>query len=224
MKITTVATVDDDAAAQDAMAHKIKDLLGANPVKISGPRLNPDVLLERMIDQGIQAAIVDFKLTLRGYSEYDGIDFVSNLTSAGIPAVLATSYPSTEKLIWNGQNVPAVIRKGMIGRDLKSAVDSAELRSHGYYSLDTKPERTVVRVTSVDYEEVGLVVPAFSSEQFILVRRSELEARLGCTVADDSRFLADVNIGANSIDRLFLSNLEQMELPDDEWISKLFRA
>ncbi|HDS1223182.1 hypothetical protein B9Y76_01550 [Stenotrophomonas maltophilia] len=224
MKFNSVATVDDDSAAQEMMADKIQDLLEAKPVVITGPRLDPDALVTRMRDQEIDAAIIDYKLTLRGYSEFDGIDFVSKLTLAGIPAVLATSYPYSEKYIWCGRNVPAVIKKGSIGRDLRAAVDSAELRSRGYFSVETKPERTVIRVTSVDYDEVGLVIPAFSSEQFILVSRSKLEHELACDVNDDFRFLAEVNIGAKNSDSIFISNLEKMEFPNDEWIASLFHS
>jgi hypothetical protein len=224
-QLSKIATVDDDGGARETMAEKIHDLFNAEPVLVDEKKLSPDRLLQIMTENGIEAAIVDSKLSVGGYSQFDGIDFVADLTGRKIPAVLASSYPPRDKLIWHGRDIPAVVEKGNLGSSLVDAMQSAVARSYDFFTPETKPETTIVRITALDDDddEVGLIIPAFSPTKFLLVGREELKKRLGRDLIEGLRFFAEVNIGAKSVDGLYLSNLSEAPELEDKY-AKLLRS
>jgi hypothetical protein len=205
------------------MAEKIHDLFDAEPVRVDEKRLSPGRLLEIMAENDVEAAIVDFQLGVGGYSAFDGIDFVSGLTERRVPAILASRYPLREKLIWHGRDIPAVVEKGNLGGTLVEAMQLAVARSYDFFTAEAKPETTIVRIASLDDDDAELIIPAFSSSKLLRVGRKNLEGKLGRKPIEGLRFFAEVNIGAKSVDGLYLSNIS--EAPElEEKYAKLLRS
>ena len=222
-QLSKIATVDDDENAREAMAEKIHDLFSAEPVLVDEKKLSPNRLLQIMTENEIEAAIVDSKLSVGGYSTFDGIDFVAGLTERKVPAVLASSYPPRDKLIWYGRDIPAVVEKGNLTSGLVEAMRSAVARSFDFFTPETKPETTIVRVTALDDDDVGLIIPAFSPSKLLMVGRRGLEERLGRGLSDGLRFFAEVNIGAKSVEGLYLSNISAAPELEEKY-AKLLRS
>ena len=224
MNLNRIAAIDDDASNRASMADWIDNLFGAESVQLENAPVTTKSIADWVRECKIDAVIIDHKLTRNGYSLSNGLVIASELALLKIPTVLATSYERSEikEYVWYGRDVPAVVRKGNYESELPSAMELAfGYVQGGVFTRETEPFPTIVRVDSLDEDEAGLIISAFSPEQGILVRRAELKVRLGCEIQIDLRFLAETNIGAASSDDLYLSNLRVVDQLDKEYAAML---
>jgi len=213
MSLQRVAIIDDQIYGRETVAGWVEDLFDARPIPFEGPLSNPEELLTWIRSQQIDAVIIDHKLNNSGYSEHDGLHIAATLFERRMPTVLATSYErkNIKSYVWYGGKVPSVVRKGLLQATLPQAMELAQLRIQGKHTQWTEPYPTIVRINSVDKDEVGLIISAFSPHDGILVDRQELQDRLHCTLSEGLRFGADVNIGARTSEELYLENLRKLD-------------
>lgn len=204
-------TVDDDPRAHVHIADWIGNLFANSEAVAATDRIaSAEDLIERVKRDHFDGVVVDYKLRAANYCPVDGLELVSALFDAGIPAVLASSYPLSDiqEYVWYGGKAPAVVQKGHLEQHLRDAFQLSILRLRGKHTAQTKPYPALVRVLSVDDREVGLIIPAFDPDEGLLVDREKLVERLpGVELVKDLRFIADTNIGAASREQIYLENL-----------------
>jgi hypothetical protein len=197
------------------MAESIWDVFEAEAVLIDNAPVEIGSLIARVRRDNIDAVIVDYKMRVGGYSLLDGIDVVAALVDEGIPAVLATSFSDStiDKFVWHGSKIPAFVSKGDLRDTLGQAMEAALLWVTGKFTAATEPYPTVVRICALDDSEVGLMISGYSAKKAIMVKRAGLAQRLGAVpLVDGLRFMADVNLGAEHIETLYVK--DPRPLPD----------
>jgi hypothetical protein len=94
--------------------------------------------------------------------------------------------------------------------DPDSFVDGLSLcidEFNGDFRQNRKPSRTLVRVEEVEKDVVYLVVPGFSQQDVIRIRRGDLPRSIDEIVGKGrTRLHAFVNLGAETEDELFFEN------------------
>lgn len=210
--------VDDQVNSRATAADWIVNTFGeGEAISQDEPLPSLDALLRRVARDRIDAVVLDYKMA-RNYAPANGMILANQLFDARIPSVILSTYveQGLPDFIWFGAKVPAVLSRSELHRGLADAVALARIRVQGQHSPQTLPSRTVVRIDSIDDEDVGLLIPGYRSDGK-LVKRRELQMRLpGVELNVSLRFMAQVNLGAPSLDQLYVTDLELAPELDEE--------
>lgn len=213
-----ILVVDDQVNSRDNVADWVVNTFGNDQaIRQVDPLQSVDALLERVRRDGIDAVTLDYKMA-RNYSPVDGMELAIRLFDAKIPSVIVSSYVESglPKYFWRGAKIPAILARSELSSGLAGAVERARARIQGRHSPQTLPSRTLVRILSIDENEVGLLIPAYRATDGKLVEREELRARLpNVDLQVGLRMMAQVNLGAPNLDQLFVTDLELAPDLDD---------
>ena len=214
-----VAVVDDDPHSRDVAAGWISEF-GDEPVVFAEAEGTLDDWVAAIVSARCDAAFVDYRLSMLGYASFSGAQLASNLTCRNIGAVLLTTYRRDGIVDFPqyGRRIGFVLQKSQLddesyGTALGTAIDLAA----GKVLPDQEPFRTLVRVDSVEGDNDFVIVPALSFGEGLRVSRSFLSASLGGDVAEGTRFLADVNIGARTADSVFVDAPRKLDKLSEEY-------
>ena len=202
--ITKVAVIDDKKEARKSLAEYVIDAR-LQPIIHDLPFESLDVFLARVRDTA-DAAVCDHHLSPGNYAKFKGAEAVATLYRAHIPALLVTAYQNSGPEIRPcRREIPLVLpslgwEPEMIHVGFKMCLDEF----NHIYTLERRPQRTILRVEDVD-EDSGIlyvVIPAWDTRLVINIPAIMLPERIG-PIKAGSRLLAVVNVGAKDESELY---------------------
>lgn len=209
MSLQRIAAIDDQAPNVEMLVNAIHDFLEAEAVPFDRLPATPESVSAWVRDARIDAVLIDQDLRKGNYSTTTGMDIAAELFRQRCPTVLTTMHRMADLPdgIWYRRYLPAFLPKDrlvMVEQAMKSAVAEIE----GYVAPERKAYRTVVRVDDVHRNDTSLIVAAYNPNEWISVTTEELARRIGKMPVSGMRFMAEVNIGAETGDQLFISEVE----------------
>jgi hypothetical protein len=214
--IERVHLIDDDPHVRHGYRYSVEDL-ELNADEVTGPIGSFDELL-RSFDTTRDAAICDFQLTTKNYSNHNGDELVSRLYSRNIPAVLCTRWAGhlPDQVRYRRRSIPVVLNPSELSSDsIAEAFNTCTKEFAGNFADSRRPWRTLIRVESCERAgttqlrlnviipawdpQVGLtfVVPATDSDAI-----RHISERIGD--GDVIRAFGQVNLGAETPDDLYI--------------------
>ena len=208
---------------------------GLYPVIISegdGVFQTPDDLLARVRFEGGTAAICDHRLAQTQFAQFTGAEFVANLFVERIPGVLLSTFAAIDgdtSIRLHRANIPYIIRRNNLDPDeIVRGLERCKAELAGNIPPERMPRRTLVRVVNVSMEGSTPVVDAI-----IHTWNPDLAIRFPMAVIDDPsilqmlnqgldaelRLFAQVNVGCQDDDELFLKAFEFAPEPDIEQLT-----
>ena len=223
----TVAVVDDVDEDADLTASLVSEA-GFVPVVIP-----PTPSVERLLDlirKDARALICDHRLGGRANVSYYGAEVVAKSNEIKIPAVLITTYADVEShsiRLWRS-HIPRLLRRGRESDPdaIFEALVQAGEEAEGRYQDNRVAYRTVVRIE--DVRTVGgtrvadVVVSAWNPSEVVEIPLSLIGSH--ATKTDEelrgSRFMAYVNIYADTADELYFRDFEPAPEVPEGWPSQ----
>ena len=211
-RIEAVSIIDDDTTVRESLSDPILDL-NLEPVLEAGPLADIEGQTRRII-QVSQAALCDHHLKKKAYSHYNGAQLVARLYESQFPAVLCTNWDvaSIDEIRPYRRFIPSLIRPSGDPELLRRAIELCLREFKGEFATVRKPWRALVRVTEIDNERsdgyVFVTIPSWSAE-VIRLDRSRLPVFIQADLAEGKRFHAQVNLGAEKSEDVFLDSWEE---------------
>lgn len=165
---------------------------------------------------------------LQGKVPYFGAEVVAACIARGLPAVLITTYadPRDNATIQSFRPlIPEMLTRGSDSSPiaLRDALNYAAEETAGNYRVTRRPHRTIVRIAAKHDDEpptIELLIPAWSTSQVASFPQASLSG-MDASARPGQRFLADVNIYAESHMDLYATNFEPTtDLTFDELIER----
>lgn len=210
LSFPSVGVVDDDDADAQLVKYQIEDF-GARPVVFLGFR-DLDDLLTQVRKSGVAGVVCDHRLRVRQYAPFSGAEAVEHLVLSKIPAVLVSSYGKIDLDIDirpHRRMIPVLLPKEEIdSASLMQALGQCLSEMRGDIPASRRPHRSLVRIDSVRGELVDAFIPAWNPSEAIRFPISLIPYPLRASVQPNRRFFAQVNIGAETGDELFLQQFE----------------
>ena len=211
-KIGTVSIIDDDPEARTGYGYTIEDLNLKPLLQDMGPRDDLDTYIE-LVGAKADAILCDYRLRQRNYSYFDGDEIVAACYRKGIPALLCTAYSDWDVTMMRQLRrfIPVLVKT----EDL-----SPEVIARGFercikeISGEVPPSRVASRtqIRVVESEPDGgyfyAVIPGWSASKKIRITIAEVPEGMRALLTPDARLHALVNVGAESIEELFISDWE----------------
>jgi hypothetical protein len=210
-EIRLVRIIDDDKQFRDSLADTVAEA-HLEPVQESGPLGALSDFADRTA-RTAHAALCDHHLRRKNYySTFNGAEAVSALYKRQIPALLCTRWDQAniEEIRGFRRFVPVLLKPSEIDPDsvvrgLAYCIDEF----NGRFRQNRRPSRALVRVEDLDKQLVYIVVPAFAPDEVIRIFASDLPGGIKKAIENGQRrFHAQVNLGADSHDQLFLESWE----------------
>lgn len=211
--IERISIVDDDASARQGYEYSVEDLR-VEPVPEEGPLGNLAEFIARMPTQ-VDAAICDHHLRKRNYAGFNGAEAVAAWYQVQFPALLCTRYDNAELeelrryLRW----IPVMLKPDDLDPgSIESGLERCIAEFAGHFEPHRRPWRTLVRVDDVVLDGprrwFGAVIPAWEPNEVVRVWLDHLPPEIQVRIAPDVRLHAQVNLGAESYEELYIYNWE----------------
>ncbi|MGB7413968.1 MAG: hypothetical protein WA902_07145 [Thermosynechococcaceae cyanobacterium] len=216
--IRDIAIVDDNQARRDTLSEDLEweELM---PHPLEGPFTTPQNLLIEM-KQTSQAVVCDHNLSPRNYAAFTGAELAAYCYDHRFPSVLVTRW-STEYIAAirpYRSRIPVLLTplEATVERLLagfQECIDEID----GQLRPSRRSWQTLVRIERVDSEDkpekcmVDAIVPAWDApngDDGIRLPLTMFPENLRSHVRDGSRFFAQVNLGAERHEDLFLTNFD----------------
>ncbi len=221
--IHNIAIVDDIEDARSSMSDIVHDA-GFVPFPYTEIKeYSLDQFVSRII-QDSDAAVFDHNLSVGGYANFDGAEAVADLYDKGFPAILLTQVQGYDfvKIVSNRKKIPYLIDgskvdANQINEGLERCVRELTLD----FPPDRRPYRTIVRVESIDLSEshrrvIDLIIPAWATSKPVQLPYDYVYDMINVDLEIDMHLVAEVNIGAECSQDLFVENIEVAEEIDHE--------
>jgi hypothetical protein len=210
-----VAIIDDDINAAETLKWDLEDA-GYNPFYVSEKRDHPKDLAEYISKHAI-AAICDHRLSPYGYASFHGADIVAQLYKLNIPAILMTQFIEIDKDVSIREfrrYIPVVLKRRETDPDrIRVGLNYCLDELKGKFSEERKPHRTLVRVLDLGEEAnekvVDVALPGWFYDDAVRLPQKLIPIELHSELKPDFRMIAEVNIGADSSEKLFFSNFKK---------------
>jgi hypothetical protein len=223
--VKTVAIIDDDEDVRDLMALQIGDDPGLKPYLLKGQFRSVDQLIEQI--GNADYVLCDQRLQHRNYANFHGTDVVVKLYDQRKPAILITQYesPDRELLTRNREKIPFIINRGQQDDvDFKQLFLVCARELAGNPPPERRKHRAIVYIDSIEKasdsifaeKRVVALVPTWKRDKAITFPLSIVPKPLQRGLAQGSRLIAQVNIGAKEEEDLFLTEFENAPEPLDE--------
>jgi hypothetical protein len=208
--IEHVWIVDDEKDVRDRYAEAITDSR-LTPILVEGPLPSINQLVHQITEQG-DAAIFDHHLRVHNYATFNGSESVAQLYKAGFPSVLCTvwSRASVDDIRRYRQFIPVIIAPPIDPDVFLAGIKQCIEEFKGNFSTIRRPWRTLVRVEEIDEDNrsIYIVLPAWSFEVVRLPLNYVPDEILQTHKSGETRFYAKANIGADTMDDLYLFDWE----------------
>lgn len=222
--IQSVAVVDDDPNEVEVMTELLMDA-GFKSVPFYEEFADPPSLAAE-IEKRAQAAVCDHRLRPLGLATFDGAELVAELFTRKIPAVLVTTYLDMDSDVsirrWR-HRIPVLLSRDNAGPDsIRQALAECLRELRGSRSRQRVARRALVRVVDITNESrqevIDSIIPQWNPHRGIRFPALLLPDELRKSVGSGTRLLADVNIGSEVPEDVYLSNftLAPEPVPDDE--------
>lgn len=210
--IQRIQIIDDEPSARETMSDYVDDAK-LTPINAVGPFKSIDFFLTKTIEES-DAAICDHRLMIKGqYANFDGAEAVAKLYDNDFPAILCTNYSSGDIDIIRQfrSRIPVLIRTDDLDPSiLLSAFKLCVEEISGIFSTRRKAWRTLIRIEDVDEQAkmIYLVLPGWDSSERIRVPIAMFPTESQKFLMSGFRFHAEVNLGADNPDEIFLKKFE----------------
>lgn len=216
--ITSVQLIDDDPRVRETYKFHVEDL-EADPNEITG-QISDVASLLKLFDTANSAVICDFNLKVKNYSAINGDEIVAGLYMSSVPVVLCTRYGThlPEAIRQRRRRIPVILTPDAVDADtLRSAFVTCVNEFSFKFSEARKPWRTLVRVEGGEMLTNGLmqvnaIIPEWDSSTFVsfdwqVTDNEAIQAvKVGIEKGDIVRVYATVNVGANSLEDLYVDD------------------
>jgi hypothetical protein len=225
-QISCVRLIDDDPAVRGGYRYSVEDL-ELDPLEVFGPITDFDSLVSGF-RQSSDAVICDYNLKIKNYSSVNGDEVVAGLYKRAFPVVLCTRFEGQLPLALRKLRrfIPVVLPPAEMNPDrLRSSFELCVSEFAGRFVDVRSPHRAQVRVEGGELLmgrnvmgrnvlQANLVIPSWSMDHLISIELDESEGAVYQFVADAirhgsiDRMFAQVNLGAQSPDELYLTDWE----------------
>jgi CheY-like chemotaxis protein len=214
-----IAIVDDDEQAREVISLQVENTEGFEPILIyPHDEYSSDVnkFADYIDSQEVYAVICDHRLRPLGFADFYGAELVAALYDKKIPAILVTQffYPdlnvSIRKYI---DKIPVLIERGNINStEITKGIEYCYSELNTGFSLSRKPYNTLVEIESMNYEDgesvIDAIIPSWDYDTAIRFPTAIIPETLHQSLEKDTLLFADVNIGAETYDKIYLKNFE----------------
>jgi len=210
-RIESVSIVDDDPNARAAFGFPVEEL-NLEPVPAEGPL--PD--LSQFVEETrkiAQAAICDYKLSVRNYASFNGAQLVALQYQNRFPAVLCTRWEtaSIDEMRRFRRYIPVLLRPDEFNPDsFVRGLECCLEEFQGRFRPSRRPWRTLVRVEEVDHERsyLYIVIPGWDSHEVVRLQLEDVPPEIQQGIEPEMRFHAQVNVGTESNVELYFEGWE----------------
>lgn len=208
MELQRIAAIDDQPRSIEIMSDSITNFLDAEPVCYKAIAADQYKIEQWVKDEDIDGVLIDYNLKKGNFSTQNGAVIAAHLFRMGKPTVLTTAgrLSGVAEAIWLGREIPAFVDKKQLDL-IGPAFNRAQQEIQGKIKPERRAYRTVVRIENADSRHCNLVILAYDPHEIITVTTADLRHRLGSEPIEGMRFKAEVNIGAESVDELFISEI-----------------
>ena len=186
--------------------------------------------LHRLVqDSDCSAVIADHRLSQTGFASFTGAEFVASLYDLGMPAVLLSTFAAIDgdtSIKLHRARIPSLIpRSSLDPREIMVGLELTQSELAGNVSAERRPWRTLVRIEGISSEgEIPVV------EAIVHTWKPDLAIRYPLDLIEDLymrkhltnnnswpvRVLAEVNVGCDDANDLFLRSFEWAPEPTVE--------
>ncbi|MFO0685024.1 MAG: hypothetical protein U0234_23400 [Sandaracinus sp.] len=209
-EINRVAVVDDDELFRASLAEAVNDA-DLEALDTPGPLGRIEVFLDKVVDN-THAALCDHHLQKKkAYAQFNGASAVAELYKRRFPAILCTRWSEVDADEIRGMRryVPVVLPPSKLESSaLFSGWDQCIREFNGEFSQARKATRTLIRVEDLDDRCIYLIVPAFSPDRVISIRRADVPIKTLARMNATSRLYARTNLGAESTEHVYFEDWE----------------
>lgn len=225
LDIRRVAVVDDDEAQAEITGLCLEEA-GFEPliVRTDHPFTTHEELEEVLQQMNAQASVCDHRLTHRRFSTFNGASHVAYEYDRRLPSILITQYVDIDvdvSIREHRRKIPVLLSRDLAEpENMRLGLRLAVEELNGRVPLQRIPHRALVRVTDIGNESnqtvVDALVSAWNPYRAVRFPLSLIPEELHRSVAPGVRFIANVNIGAETAEGLFFFGFELAPEPNPE--------
>jgi hypothetical protein len=218
----TVAIVDDNAQAAEAVRYAVEDA-GFTPWIFPG-KGGTVASAVSTIKEHAHAAICDHRLRTLGFANYDGAELAAGLISAKIPAVLISQFVNQDYDVsirrWRA-NVPSLLSRDECRPEtIKDALELCRREITGEIVPGRRKHRTLLRVADMQTEAgeqvIDAILPAWNRQRAVRFPTMLIPQELRRDLKTGTYLIAYVNLAATRPEDLFLEGFEKPRPLDNE--------
>lgn len=228
---TRVAVIDDIIGQAETTAGIAEEarLMPSIISEAHGVFTYTQQLLELVQDNDCSAVIADHRLSQTGFASFTGAEFVANLYDQGMPAVLLSTFSAIDSdtsIKLHRARIPSLIpRNGLDPREIMVGLKLSESELAGHTSAERRAWRTLVRIEGISKEGeipvVEAIVHTWKPDLAIrypleLIENLSLRQHLANNCSWPVRLFAEVNVGCDEANDLFLRSFEWAPEPNVE--------
>ena len=228
---TRVAVIDDvmgQAVTTAGIAEEAR-LVPSIISEAHGVFKYPQQLLKLVQDSDCSAVIADHRLSQTGFASFTGAEFVASLYDLGMPAVLLSTFSAIDgdtSIKLHRARIPSLIpRNSLDPREIMVGLKLSESELAGRMSAERRPWRTLVRIEGISNEgEIPVadaIIHTWKPDLAIrypldLIEDVSIREHLASNSSWPVRLLAEVNVGCDDANDLFLRSFEWAPEPNVE--------
>jgi len=214
-----IAIIDDDEDARDTISWQVENTDGFEPMLIyKNDKYSSDVnkFADYIASQKVYAVLCDHRLFLDSFANFYGAQLVAALYDRKIPAILVTQNFSIDlnvSIRKYRDKIPVLIERGNITpTEIIKGIEYCYSELNVGFSLSRKPYNTLVEIESISNEDgesvIDAIIPSWDYDTAIRFPTAIIPAILHKSLEKDTLLFADVNIGAETYDQIYLKNFE----------------
>ena len=186
-------------------------------------------LLEYVQNSNCSAVICDHRLSQTGFASFTGAEFVASLYDQGMPSVLLSTFSAIDgdtSIKLHRARIPSLIpRSDLDPRKIMLGLKVSESELAGFTAPERRPWRTLVRIEGISKEGETPVAEAIIHTwkpdlairyPLALIEDSSIRQRLMNNYSWPVRLFAEVNVGCDDANDLFLQSFEWAPEPNIE--------
>ena len=228
---TRVAVIDDvmgQAVTTAGIAEEAR-LVPSIISEAHGVFKYPQQLLRLVQDSDCSAVIADHRLSQTGFASFTGAEFVASLYDLGMPGVLLSTFSAIDgdtSIKLHRARIPSLIPRSTLDpREIMVGLKLSESELAGQISAERKAWRTLVRIEGISKEgEISVadaIVHTWKPDLAIrypldLIEDVSIRKHLANNCSWPVRLLAEVNVGCEDANDLFLRSFEWAPEPNVE--------
>jgi len=219
--MTTIAVVDDNAQAAEAVGYAVEDA-GFKPWIFTGKGGTVENAV-RIIKENAQAAICDHRLSTLGFANFDGAELAARLIGDNIPAILISQFVDLDYGVsirrWRAKVPSLLTRDECRPETIKDALELCRREMAGEIVAGRRKHRTLVRIVDKqnegDEQVIDVILPAWNRLRAVRFPITLVPPQLHGLLEKGEYLIAYVNLAATRPEHLFFEDFEK-PLPLDE--------
>jgi len=219
--MTTIAVVDDNAQAAEAVSYTLEDA-GFTPWIFPGKGGTVENAVDK-IKENAQAAICDHRLSTLGFANFDGAELAARLISEDVPAILISQFVDLDHGVsirrWRAKVPSLLTRDECRPETIKDALELCRREMKGEIVSGRRKHRTLVRIADKQNEGeeqvIDAIIPAWNRLRAVRFPVTLIPPQLHELLEKGAYLIAYVNLAATRPEDLYFQDFEK-PLPLDE--------